>query len=123
MTPEQPLALVIEDHKQQALVFQKALETAGFVTEMITDGETAQQRLTEVVPHLITLDLHMPGVSGEMLLAQIRADERFANTHVFLATADALLADKLRKDAKLVLLKPVGFSQLASLAKKFLPKS
>jgi CheY-like chemotaxis protein len=114
-------ALVIEDHEQQALVFQKALEAAGFDTEVITNGEVARQRLTEVQPHLITLDLHIPGVSGETLLAQIRADERLAGVTVFLATADALLADKLRRDAQLVLLKPVGFNQLAGLAKRYLP--
>lgn len=117
----QPFALIIEDHEQQALVFRKALEAAGFETEVITSGAAAQQRLTEVQPHLITLDLHIPEVSGEQLLAQIRADERLKDTHIFLTTADALMADKLGEETQIVLLKPVGYNQLVGFARRFHP--
>jgi CheY-like chemotaxis protein len=116
-----PLALIIEDHPQQASVFQKALQVAGFETEVVMDGKVAQQRLTEVVPYLITLDLHIPDVSGDMLLAQVRSDERLKGTYVFLTTADALQAELLRRNAQLVLLKPISFTQLVELAKRFHP--
>lgn len=116
---DMPLALVIEDHEDQSLVFAKALEQAGYKTEIIMDGMIAEKRLVEVVPEMIVLDLHIPGVRGDTLLTHIRNDQRLSNTRVILATADAMLAESLRSQADLILLKPVSFSQLSALASRF----
>ena len=85
------------------------------------DGAVAQKRLEEIIPDLIVLDLHIPNVPGNILLKQIRADERLKETRVFLATADANMAEQLRDQAELVLLKPIGFAQLRELAERFRP--
>jgi len=114
-----PLAMIIEDNEDQNLVFTKALEQAGFYTESIKDGLAAQQRLTEVVPVVIILDLHVPGIDGEKLLDQIRSDDRFTKTRVVLATADALFASMLQSQADFVFLKPISFSQLNQLVSRF----
>jgi CheY-like chemotaxis protein len=114
-----PLALIIEDHEDQSLVFTTALEQVGYQTEVVMDGAVAQQRLTEIVPDIIILDLHIPGIRGDTLLTQIRGDQRLAHTRVLLATADASMADSLRSQADLVLLKPISFSQLSMLASRF----
>jgi CheY-like chemotaxis protein len=114
--PAKPFALVIEDNEDQNLVFAKALEWAGFDTESIRDGAVAWKRLAEVVPEVIVLDLHLPGVDGEKLLGQIRDDRRLANTRVILATADALMASMLQNRADFVFVKPISFSQLNQLA-------
>ena len=118
-----PLALIIEDHADQNIVFTTALEKAGYGTESILDGITAQKRLLEIAPQLIILDLHIPGVSGDALLEQIRNDPRLENALVILATADAALADVLQPQADLVLLKPISFAQLSELASRFLARS
>jgi two-component system phosphate regulon response regulator PhoB len=111
-----PLALIIEDDPRLAGIFTYALQAAGFETEMIRDGQTAQARLAGTTPALVMLDLHLPHISGEALLRQIQADKRLAETRVMLATADALLAAHLREEADLVLLKPISVSQLTDLA-------
>ncbi|MCB0211034.1 MAG: response regulator [Anaerolineae bacterium] len=116
---KKPLALIIEDHEDQSLVFTTALEQAGYETEAIMDGSVAQKRLGEVEPSMIVLDLHVPGVNGKTLLSQIRHDERLINVPVILATADAWQAETLRSQATLVLLKPISFSQLSTLASRF----
>ena len=118
-----PLALIIEDHADQNIVFTTALKKAGYSTESILDGITAQKRLLEIAPQLIILDLHIPGVSGDALLEQIRNDPRLENALVILATADAALADVLQPQADLVLLKPISFAQLSELASRFLARS
>lgn len=118
-----PLALIIEDDVDQNLVFTTALVQAGYLTESITDGLMAQQRLTEVVPKTIVLDLHIPGVTGLTLLRQIREDQRLAKASVILATADAALAESLHAEADLVLLKPISFSQLSILASRYIQRS
>ena len=115
-----PLALIIEDNEDQNLVFTNALDQAGYKTEAILDGITAQQRLAEVVPDMIVLDLHIPGIQGNVLLRQIRSDQRLANVRVILATADSALAESLQSQADLVLLKPISFSQLSQMAGRFI---
>ena len=115
-----PLALIIEDYEDQSLVFTSALEQAGYNTEAIRDGRTAQKRLTEVVPAIVVLDLHMPDINGDVILRQIRSDQRLADVRVILATADAALASSLQPQADLVLLKPISFAQLNQLATRFL---
>jgi CheY-like chemotaxis protein len=50
-----PLALVIEDTKDQAILFSQALEWAGYETEVANDGLEGRKRLAEKVPHLVLL--------------------------------------------------------------------
>jgi CheY-like chemotaxis protein len=121
-TGKKPLAMVIEDNADQNLVFTMALNKAGYSTESIQNGTDAQRRLKEAVPHLIVLDLHMPDIDGNILLAQIRTDERLSKVIVVLATADAIFAEALQSQAELVLLKPVSFAQLTDLARRFYPQ-
>ncbi len=109
-------ALVIEDDIDLSEIFTRALERAGFEVETINDGKSAQQRLTEVVPNVIALDLNLPNVDGATLLKQIRADERLNKTRVILTTADAAQAEFLRGMANIVLIKPILFSQLRDIS-------
>jgi CheY-like chemotaxis protein len=118
---KKPLAIVIEDHEHTATIFGAALNTADYDTEVINDGSVALERLSEVTPSLIVLDLHLPHVSGEEILHQIREDERLEKTPVILATADPLLAELLSSDANLVLIKPISFDQLCELSKRLHP--
>lgn len=115
-----PIALIIEDNQDQNLVFTTAMNQAGFETESILEGSTARIRLNEIVPSVVVLDLHIPGVTGETLLRQIRGDKRLADVRVMLATADANLAKDLQSQADLVLLKPISFSQLSQLAHRLI---
>jgi len=117
-----PLAMVIEDNADQNLVFTMALNKAGYSTESIHNGTEAQKRLKEVAPHIIILDLHMPDIDGNIILAQIRTDPRLSKVNVILATADAIFGETLQSQAELVLLKPVSFSQLTDLARRFHPQ-
>jgi CheY-like chemotaxis protein len=115
MTNER-FALIVEDDPGQAEIFSRALEQAGYETEIIGDGRSALARLEEVVPFLVVLDLQLPYVSGEVILRHIRADERLAKVWVMLATANPQMAVVLEKDSDFVLHKPVSFVQLRLLA-------
>jgi DNA-binding response OmpR family regulator len=116
----EPLALVIEDDIDASIIFSKALEAAGFSTEIIRAGDVAVKKLKEVVPILIVLDLHLPNVVGTDILEQIREDDRLKETMVILATADPRMADVVREKADLVLLKPVTFSQVRDFSLRLL---
>jgi DNA-binding response OmpR family regulator len=117
------LALIVEDDPKLAAIFAEALRAAEFETEVISDGRKALDRLDEsVVANLVVLDLHLPHVSGRDILQAIRANERYNQSRVILATADPLLAEELRPNADLVLLKPISFIQLRDLASRLRPQ-
>jgi CheY-like chemotaxis protein len=116
----QPLAIIIEDDSKLAEIFSQTLKMTGFDTQSVLDGAVALERLSEITPDLILLDLHLPNVSGDKILRYIRADDRLAKTHVFLATADHLMAQTLQDEVTLVLIKPISVSQLQLLASRIL---
>jgi DNA-binding response OmpR family regulator len=115
-----PLALVVEDNEDQADIMAKALKAAGFDTEIIGSGTQALARLGIVVPALVILDLHLPGISGTGVLLEIGADPRLAETCVIVVTVEPQAADALDNLANLVLVKPVDFMELHDLAASLL---
>lgn len=115
-------AFVIEDDQAVSAVYMEALRQAGYEVEIIGNGRAALNRLREVIPTLLLLDLHLPEVDGMQILSEVQADGRLAGTRIFLITADHLLAEQLRDQVHLVLLKPVSFTQLRDMAVRFRPQ-
>lgn len=117
------LALIIEDDEDLSEIFGQALVAAGYTIEIIRDGAVAQERLKEITPTVITLDMHIPHISGDILLNQIREDDRLAKTRVVVTTADAQMGENSRGQADLVLIKPITFSQLRDLTARLKPQN
>jgi len=119
------LALVIEDDYDASVIFAKAMEVLGFEPDVLRTGDEARQKLTELVPIIVILDLHLPEVVGTDLLRQIRDDPRLNDTWVIVASADPRMAEMIRDVADLVLIKPTTFSQVRDLAARLtsLPRS
>ncbi|MFQ6101822.1 MAG: response regulator [Anaerolineae bacterium] len=115
-----PSALIVEDDYDLSNIFAEALQAAGFETEVIRAGDVALEWLAVTAPDIVVLDLHLPGVAGPDILQYIRADPRLTKTPVIVATAHPHMAESLRKEANLVLIKPVSFSQLRDLSACFL---
>ncbi|MBS1250108.1 MAG: Transcriptional activator protein CzcR [Chloroflexi bacterium] len=115
-------ALIIEDDKKQANIFRESLSLANFEVEVITNGSTAMQHLQTASPDLVLLDLHLPFISGEKLLRQIRNTARLEKTKVILTTADPQMANMLQDECDLVMIKPISFLQLQELAPRLFEK-
>jgi DNA-binding response OmpR family regulator len=109
-------ALVIEDDVDLSEIFTRALEAAGFEVETIHDGEVARERLNNVIPNVIVLDMHLPHVDGATLLKQIHADERLRKSRIIMATADSAQAEFYHDMATIVMVKPISFSQLRDIS-------
>ena len=116
-----PLALIVDDEPMLAEIFSVALKMAGFATETIHDGQAAMDRLDEIRPTLILLDLHLPSVPGPDILRRIRADDRLAQTRVLIVSADGPKAESLRDEADAILSKPLGVAELRDTAARYLP--
>ena len=110
-----PLALIIEDDPDAAVIFSQALKVTGFASEVIPSGTDACNRLAHVQPSLVLLDMHLPQVAGTEILNYIRSSKRLAGTRVVIVSADARMADSVAAQADLVLLKPISFSQVRDL--------
>lgn len=117
-----PLALIIEDDQDLSNIFARALQAAEFKIEIVRDGQQALVRLAETQPVIVILDLHLPHISGDKILHHIRTDPRLAQTKVIITSADHILADSLKLEADLVLVKPISFIQLRDLAMRLRPR-
>lgn len=110
------LALLIEDDEDLSEIFTNALQAAGYTVEAILDGKVAEERLLQVVPKVIVLDMHLPNVNGATLLQRIQANENLKATRIIIATADSVQAEFYRNTATITLVKPISFSQLRDLS-------
>ncbi len=121
MSASKPLALVVEDDPVQAEIFVQAIAQAGYDVIHIASGDAAIAFLSEHSPLLVLLDLHLPEVAGTEILQHVRQQPHLAQTRVMLATADPRMAETVRADSDLVLIKPISFTQLRTLAQRLIP--
>ena len=112
------LAFVVEDDASVAEAYAEVLRQSGFEVEVLRSGKTAQERLAEAVPSVVVLDLNLPVVSGDTLLAGIRADARLAETRVIVSTGEPQRAKALQAQPDLVLVKPVSMALLGAFANR-----
>jgi DNA-binding response OmpR family regulator len=115
---EKPIALIVEDDPNQADIFTTALQHVDFETVTIHDGQQALDWLASSIPHLVILDLNLPQVTGDKILAFIRQDERLTGARVIIATANPRMADPLQDESDIMLVKPISFTQLRDLAER-----
>ena len=115
------VAFVIEDDEVISNIYAAAVTEAGYETVIIYDGQDALVKLSESVPDLVVLDMHLPKVSGVHILKTIRESKRHNDTRVMVVSADSTLTAYMREEADLVLIKPVGFYQMRDLAVRLKP--
>lgn len=112
------LALIVEDDAEIARFVSLVINDLEFDFEVITNGQQALDRLAEVVPHLLILDLNLPGASGLQILQAVRRDPSLAHVPVVVITANPRMAEGIYDLANLVLIKPVSFDQLRDLVSR-----
>ena len=92
-----------------------------------TSGEKALELLEKDIPHLILLDLHMPGMDGIETLQQMKLlkESPNQNTPVIMLTANAIVGAKeeyMEAGFTDYLTKPVQETLLHEMIMKYLPK-
>jgi len=85
--------LAIEDDEDILELLQHHLAKEGYVVETADDGEKGLQRAKDQPPHLLLLDLMLPGIDGLQVLRSLRADARTAFLPVVVLTAKGEEAD------------------------------
>jgi CheY-like chemotaxis protein len=76
-------------------------------------------------PHLVLLDLHLPDLGGERVLAELRADEATRDIPVVILSADATRdrAQFLAAGAQAYLTKPIDLRRLLEVLDQFLAEA
>ena len=80
--------LVVEDDQAIRQMEARILGSAGYQVEAAATGDEALSRLKSgEPPHLVVLDVMMPGLSGLELSRSMKADERLSRVPVIFVTA------------------------------------
>lgn len=90
--------LVIEDTPANLQLVTYLLESSGHTVLGSDDAETGLELARTCRPHLIVLDIQLPGMDGYAALAAIRADAALAGTPVVAVTAFAMVGDQDRAE-------------------------
>ncbi len=94
--------LVVDDDPDVTMFLGTILGDAGMRVVTAHDGHEALERLQEVTPDLISLDLVMPGKSGVRLLHDLRKHPSWQRIPVIIVTGHAR-DEKVRGDLDQVL--------------------
>ena len=115
--------LVAEDSRTQRAYFVDLLRAEGLDVHEAEDGRVALDLCRIIRPDLLILDLELPRLSGEQVLARLRADRKIRATPVVVLTADereATVAAVLDAGATDFLAKPVRPTELVARVRRVL---
>jgi two-component system OmpR family response regulator len=107
--------LIVEDETDLAGVLKRLLGDAGYSADIAEDGEAGHALALDQAYDLVVLDLMLPRLQGERVLAAVRAQGR--NVPVLVLTARDLVADRVRLldgGADDYLIKPFDPAELVS---------
>ena len=82
-----PRVLVVEDDLAIQLLIAETLRTGGYETLTATSGEAGLATASEHRPHLVLLDIGLPGIDGFEVLEQLKADPELSEIPVIMVTA------------------------------------
>jgi CheY-like chemotaxis protein len=90
--------LVVDDDDVIRQLITVNLELEGFDVTTATDGQDCLDKVKDVNPAVITLDIMMPRLDGWEAASRLRADPETADIKVVLLSARAQEADLQRGD-------------------------
>jgi signal transduction histidine kinase/CheY-like chemotaxis protein len=118
--------LYIEDNATNIKLIERVLVDRPFILLTAAHGGLGLEIAREHHPDLILLDLHLPGMPGEEVLAHLREDPRTATIPAVVLSADATpkgIERILAAGAEAYLTKPLDISELLRLIDDILERS
>lgn len=88
--------LVVEDEQIIARLLKETLEIEGYQVVTVLNGEDALQYALRETPHLIVLDLMLPGIDGYEVVRRLRTHPKSMHIPVVVLSALSETADKVR---------------------------
>lgn len=91
--------LVVDDSDVIRTLISVNLEMEGFEVVTAVDGQDALDKIIEVAPDVMTIDVVMPRLDGFDTVRQVRADPRTSHLKIAMVTACAQEADIRRGES------------------------
>ena len=115
--------LVVEDIEMNRKVVRIVLKAKGYEVLEAADADEALAILQTGLPDLILMDIALPGISGEDLTRQIKADPEWCHVPIIALTAAAMKGEREQfRDAGCddYISKPVDTHALVDLVERYL---
>ena len=115
--------LVVEDDILNSAFICTTLETHGYAVRSVSDGAYAIAAARAFQPDLITMDIHLPSVSGLELIRQLKVDPELSAVPVMAITAyvGRLEEKQIRRaGASAYLAKPISMKGLLATTEQLL---
>jgi DNA-binding response OmpR family regulator len=94
-TVERPI-LVIDDEPYILRALSYLLTREGYQVETASNGQEGLERVRELKPDLVFLDIMMPRMNGYEVCAQIKQDPSLTKTYVIMLSAKGQQVDRER---------------------------
>lgn len=82
-----PRIMMVEDDQDFAAIVMSTLAREGMLVNWVSDPHKTLESLAELVPHLMLLDVNMPGMNGYEVCKQIRSNQRWRDLPILFLTA------------------------------------
>jgi CheY-like chemotaxis protein len=118
--------LVIEDEMMSRYTLNVLLKSKDFNLIFAENGKQGLEKLEQLTPDLVLLDLIMPGMNGFEVCKSLRANSRFKKLPVVMMTAwddEETYLRCLKHGATDVLSKPFNYADLNTMVNHYLYKS
>jgi CheY-like chemotaxis protein len=92
MATQKRRILVVDDFKDDREMYAHFLSLKGFQVTIATDGEEALDKVTQLRPDLIIMDLWMPGIGGWEAIRRLKADAKTRDIPIVVLTARAFVS-------------------------------
>ncbi|MBI3616448.1 MAG: response regulator [Candidatus Omnitrophica bacterium] len=79
--------LLVDDEQGMIDCLKEGLELQGYQVLTAQDGNNALELARKEIPHLILLDLMLPGLDGYHVLKLLKSDERYRGIPILVITA------------------------------------
>ena len=115
--------LIVDDEQLTRAVLQHNVILAGYDVIVASNGREAMQKIQEVTPDLIVVDLVMPDMNGFEMLRRIRSNKETMQTPVIVVSAlqgQTDIEEAKTSGADIYLTKPINPEEFIKQVKKYL---
>lgn len=79
--------LLVDDEPNILLSLEFLMERAGYEVFTASDGEMALEKIDQLLPSLVLLDINMPKLNGYQVCERVRATPEWDQVKIILLTA------------------------------------
>jgi two-component system alkaline phosphatase synthesis response regulator PhoP len=119
-------ALIVEDHTDLLEMLSWQMELMGFSVITANNGREGVKKAMEEVPHLILMDIMMPGLDGLEATRMIRSNPETKDTLIMASTVlykESELKSCIEAGCNDYIVKPFTLQELQEKIQDFIPRA